>query len=225
MKKPRAKKVAKKPVKKDKKLIPKEEFLSDELLKRLSRDGYCFDLSHEQALAEDRERTDALRKEIDDLKAKWKADTEKAAKDLENEVRDRAERLFELSGEKEKLEAELAEARATIEKMKADTDVAKTEAIKQLKSDGKCFNIDHMAADGKKGGIITALRMVAFGRRIMTRAGQFDMAEKFLIFYPPSMAEEFRKSIDDEDKLTVESLNKLMDVAVKEAAKTRGMMK
>jgi len=198
-KKPAKKKPVKKSVRKPR---PKEEFLSDVLIKKLTKAGYCFDPVHEEDSKKAQEKLAATEKEISDLKTRSKGELETASKALQDEVRDRADRLFELESQKEKIEEDLKAAQETIAKMKADVNLAMNETIKQLKADGRCFDIMHKSVDGSKGVIASPIGLISFGRRMISHGR--DSGAKVVMFVPRDLEAEYQKAISDEDALVNE---------------------
>lgn len=173
-----------------------KQVLTQELMDRLSADGYCFDLEHSGDIARLNDEKNKLSEEL--KKSVPIAELEKIKAATQQEIKEKKDRIYDLEDELKKAKDESE----TYESMWRDgeTKLASTrpEMENELRKNAACFNPFHNQRLLSDQVYLTIPEFAVFGRILTTElsSSSLEARERIAVTLPKSLHKYLDTAID-----------------------------
>lgn len=131
----------------------KKQALTQELINRLSDDGYCFDQEHSAEIARLKAEIEDYRLKAEAVKGEIVKAVEAATAPLNQKIKEQGDKIYDLEEELKKIKDESETWREMWEASEKKLTTAPSEIERAFYKSGRCFNLLHAAFDKfQKGG-------------------------------------------------------------------------
>jgi hypothetical protein len=173
--------------------------LTLELMEKLSKEAYCFNLEHETEIERLKADIDRLLKEKEDLKRQIGVQESKL-KEEHLKVMDGKKGEFEdLRDANAKLEDENATWGDLVRDLEIKLALSKEETKREFRKAGMCFDFMHKTIEGRRGHTLSIPELFTFTLSLLYRGPDDPFGDNVQIFLPAQMTphvERAKKTMD-----------------------------
>lgn len=174
--------------------------LTQELMEKLSQEAYCFNLDHENEIDRLKAEIDRLGKEKEDLKHQIDAREAKLKEEHLKDMAGKKNELEDLKDEKAKLDEENTTLGEIVRDLETKLVLSKEEIQKEFRKGGKCFDLMHKPAEGRRGHTLGVPELFALSLELLSRGPTDNFGGDNVQVYVPSnmdvLVERAKKILD-----------------------------
>ena len=179
-----------------KKKEEEKQALTQELMNRLSADGYCFDLDHSKDIGRLTDDANRLSEEL--KKTVPVSELEKVRAAAQQEIKEKKDRIYDLEDELKKVRDESETYEAMWRDGEKKLASMKPDIEKELRKNATCFNPFHLAFTFSRQVHLTIPEFAVFGRILLTElsSNSSQAGERISVMVPESLSKYLGEAMD-----------------------------